>query len=68
MTIADYPRRNIRSPFDNLTESRFFDIKFFMKGTVHFTFKNDGDWALFNKTAAKGREWLGTDTQTEEAA
>ncbi len=60
--------RDIHSPFDNLTESRFFDIKFFMKGTVHLTFKNDEDWALFNKTAAKGREWLGTDTQTEEAA
>ena len=60
--------RDIHSSFNNLTESRFFDIKFFMKGTVHLTFKNDEDWALFNKTAAKGREWLGTDTQTEEDA
>jgi hypothetical protein len=48
--------RYIHSPFDNLTESRFFDIKFYMKGTVHLTFKNNEDWVLFNKTAAKGRE------------
>ncbi|MBL4886516.1 MAG: DUF4942 domain-containing protein [Planctomycetaceae bacterium] len=40
--------RDIHSPFDNLTESRFFDIKFYMKGTVHLTFKNNEDWVLFN--------------------
>jgi hypothetical protein len=39
-----------------------------MKGTVHLTFKNKEDWVLFNKTAAKGREWLGSDTQNEDAA
>lgn len=60
--------RDIHSPFDTLTESRFFDIKFYMKGTVHLTFKNNEDWVLFNKPAAKGREWLGSDTQNENAA
>jgi hypothetical protein len=38
-----------------------------MKGTVHLTFKNNEDCFL-NKTAAKGREWLGSDAQNENAA
>jgi hypothetical protein len=38
-----------------------------MKGTVHLTFKDNADWELFNKTAAKGRAWLGQDTQSEAA-
>lgn len=58
---------DVRSPFDNETESRFFYIKFFMKGTVHLTFKDDDDWKLFNKTAAKGRAWLGQETQKKAA-
>jgi len=58
---------DIKSPFDNETESRFFDIRFYMKGTVHLKFKNEQDWRLFNTTAAKGRAWLGQDTQSEAA-
>ena len=57
----------VKSPFDNETESRFFRIRFYMKGTVHLTFKDDQDWALFNKTAAKGKAWLGQETQSEAA-
>lgn len=59
--------RDVHSPFDNETESRFFYIKFYMKGTVHLKFKDSADWELFNKTAAKGRAWLGQDTQSEAA-
>ena len=59
--------RDVTSPFDNTTESRFFDIKFYMKGTVHLTFKDEQTWRLFNVTAAKGRTWLGQDTQSEAA-
>jgi hypothetical protein len=66
--IFDILGYNVKSPFINETESRFFEIKFFMKGTVHLTFKDVKDWELFNKTAAKGRTWLGKDTQNQEAA
>ncbi len=59
--------REVHSPFDNVTESQFFEIKFFMKGTVHLKFKDNAHWTLFNKTAAKGRTWLGKDTQKEAA-
>ncbi len=59
--------RDVKAPFDNETESRFFHIKFYMKGTVHLKFKDDAHWALFNKTAAKGRAWLGQNTQKEAA-
>ena len=58
---------DVKSPYDNETESRFFFIKFYMKGTVHLTFKDNADWELFNKTAAKGRALLGQDTQSEAA-
>jgi hypothetical protein len=57
----------VKSPFDNETESRFFHIKFFMKGTVHLTFKDAKDWEMFNKAAAKGKAWLGQQTQKEAA-
>lgn len=58
---------DVRTPFDNETESRFFNIRFFMKGTVHLTFKDNAVLELFNKTAAKGRAWLGADTQNMAA-
>ena len=36
---------HVGSPFDNQTESRYFDIRFFKKGTVHLTFKDErGGW------------------------
>lgn len=59
--------RDVHSPFDNETESRFFHIKFYMKGTVHLKFKDDAHWELFNKTAAKGRAWIGQEIQKEAA-
>lgn len=59
--------REVHAPFDNETESRFFYIKFYMKGTVHLKFKDDAHWKLFNQTAAKGRAWLGQNTQKEAA-
>ena len=59
--------RHVKAPFDNRTESDFFNIKFFKKGTVHLEFKDKETWALFNKTAAKGRAWLGQDTQKQAA-
>jgi Domain of unknown function (DUF4942) len=60
----------VKSPFDNMAESDHFNIRFFMKGTVHLVFKDEKLWELFNVTAAKGRAWLGENTQqppTEES-
>lgn len=35
----------------------FFRIKGFKKGTMHFEFQNDDDWAIFNQAVAKVRGW-----------
>jgi Domain of unknown function (DUF4942) len=60
--------RNVRSPFDNTTESRYFAIKFFKKGTVHLKFKDRKLWEAFNTTAAKGKAWIGRETQCAQRA
>ena len=54
--------RNVKAPFDNTTESRYFNIKFYKKGTVHLTFKDRHLWQRFNQTAAKGKNWIGHET------
>ncbi len=53
----------VKQGFDNQTESEFFHIKFWMKGTVHLTFKDDELWTKFNVTASKGKNWIGRSTQ-----
>lgn len=55
---------------DQVTESEYFDIRFYKKGTVHLKWKREDLWEAFNKTAAAGKKWLWEDTQqmpTEEA-
>ena len=49
------------------SSSDHFDIRFFKKGTLHLTFKDRKLWQEFNLNAAKGRAWLGRDTQTTAA-
>jgi hypothetical protein len=44
--------------FDNTCESTFFEIKFFKKGTVHLTFKDEKVWEQFNLAACAGKNWL----------
>lgn len=44
--------------FDNVCHSQFFDIKFFKKGTIHLTFKNEKLWEQFNLRACAGKNWL----------
>ena len=48
---------------DQVTESEYFEIRFYKKGTVHLKWKREDLWATFNKTAAAGKKWLGEDTQ-----
>ena len=56
---------NINYPFDNTAESRYFEIKFFKKGTVHLRFKDKHLWQAFNLAAAKGKQWIGQETQRD---
>ena len=59
--------RSWRETGETNCESDHFSIRFFKKGTVHLTFKDRKLWQEFNLTAAKGRAWLGRDTQTTAA-
>lgn len=54
--------------YDNTAESQYFRIRFFKKGTVHLVFKSEKLWEKFNITAAKGKAWLGQNTQDEAPA
>jgi hypothetical protein len=40
-------------------ESEFFNIKFYKKGTMHFEFKSEKVWELFNIIACKSKNWIG---------
>lgn len=42
----------------NETDSTFFTIRFFQKGTIHLIFKDVKIWERFNLMAAKGKNWL----------
>lgn len=44
--------------FDNTTESYFFKLKFWKKGTLHLEFKDDKLWQEFNLRACVGKMWL----------
>ena len=41
-----------------LVQSEFFDIRYFRKGTAHFTFRDTDVWEKFNTIACKGKKWL----------
>ena len=65
-TLADSIERkfkrmgNIRTgdSFDNTGESEFFTYKFWKKGTLHITFKDEFLWQEFNMRACNGKNWL----------
>ncbi len=40
------------------TESKFFKIKWYKKGTGHFTFLDEDLWERFNVIACRNRKWL----------
>lgn len=44
--------------FDNTTESEFFEIKIFKKGTMHLKFKDERLWKEFNLRACADKNWL----------
>ena len=41
--------------------STFFDIRYFLKGTVHITFRDEALWHRFNIAACKGKNWIGAE-------
>ena len=44
--------------FDSNTQSTFFDIKFYKKGTIHLKFRDEKLWKEFNFRACDGKNWL----------
>jgi len=40
------------------TESTFFNIRYYKKGTIHLRFLDEQLWQKFNLMAAQGRNWL----------
>ena len=49
------------SDFDNTTETYYFDIKFFKKGTLHIVFKDDRVLDELNRIGGQLRRELGYD-------
>lgn len=49
----------MRGYFAGITvESTYFELRGFLKGTLHLKFKDEELWQRFNIAAAKGRGWL----------
>ena len=44
--------------FDGTCQSQFFDMRFFKKGTLHLTFRDEKLWEEFNLRACAGKLWL----------
>lgn len=54
-----------KGPYKAQCESEFFNIKFFMKGTIHLEFKDEKLWQEFNLRACAGKSWL-PDSEMQE--
>lgn len=57
---------NYKNGTNNTTESKYFNLKFFKKGTLHLQFKDDKIWEQFNIMAAQGKQWIGTEDHVED--
>lgn len=55
--------RKHHSVSSQVTESQYFEIRFFKKGTVHLKWKRLDLLESFNKHAAAGKRWIGENTQ-----
>lgn len=68
LKIGDAMRDDFdRRPGPWKCDSEYFDIQYFMKGTVHLKFKDVKLWEKFNTTAAAGKKWLGSNTKEQAA-
>jgi hypothetical protein len=52
---------------DSKCESEFFSLRFFKKGTLHLTFKDEQLWQRFNQFVARERGWLPGETKSKRA-
>ena len=48
------------------TESSYFEIRYFKKGTVHLKWKREDLLEKFIQTAVRGRQWIGDDRGRQE--
>ena len=48
------------------TESSYFEIRYFKKGTVHLKWKREDLLEKFIQTAVRGRQWIGDDRGHQE--
>ena len=49
-----------------LFESTYFEMRAYLKGTLHLKFKDKALWERFNLTAAEGKNWLPDDVKARE--
>ena len=48
---------------DQITESQYYELRFYKKGTAHLKWKSEDLWESFNKTAVAGKKRLGENTR-----
>lgn len=60
VTIADALRNkfNANTPGNEIESTHFAPIRFFKKGTVHLTFRDEFTWKEFNLRACRMKGWL----------
>lgn len=56
---AFFQQSKLAKSLNPRTESEFFYIRAYKKGTLHLEFKDAAVWERFNILAARGRGWLG---------
>ena len=64
VTIEQALETAFRSKTGKETESEWFQIRFYQKGTLHLVFKDLELLEKFNMLAARGRNWLPPESQT----
>lgn len=57
-TIGEIGMMGTGARFGEKLESRFFYLRYYMKGTLHFEWKNKDLWQRFNLAAAEHKMWL----------
>jgi len=54
--------------FSDKMESDFFELRVYLKGTLHLYFKDEALWEAFNLEVARGKNWLPDDYKHREKA
>ena len=59
VTVKDAMEAEWKNGDSGKCQSTFFDIRYFKKGTVHLTFRDEALWNRFNIQACAGKGWIG---------